>query len=240
MPVKKVKPPQKLPKRQNIVTAEVNDKRVTVGGVKTTVRRAKFAKEVVKNGGRKLKAAKDAGFVNPKDASYLAKMPDVQAIMHVTRQQIRGINPLSIEEIKQLGAELSMVSIADLAEPDGTFNLPNIRKRGLSRFIKEVEIDSTTDMKTGKTKTRTKLKGYSRLEALKLLAGIKEQEENRDLALVQALSALFTEYPHLLKQKDHVFSAFAKTYALGADTVESLFERFGDVYLPDVIDVEAS
>lgn len=238
MPVKKAKP-QKLPKRQNVVTAEVNDKRVTVGGVKTTVRRAKFAKEVVKNGGRKLKAAKDAGFVNPKDASYLAKMPDVQAIMHVTRQQIRGINPLSIEEIKQLGAELSMVSIADLAEPDGTFNLPNIRKRGLSRFIKEVETTSSTDLKTGKTKTVIKLKGYSRLDALKLLADIQEGEEGRDLQVVQALSNLFADKPQLLKDKSRIFSAFAKTYAIPVDTIESLFERFGEAYLPPVIDVKA-
>ena len=202
-----------------------------VAGIATTKRKAIFAKELAVSN-NKYKAAAKAGISTHRaNVCMFSKTPDVQLIVAAVRQELRNLSVLTMEEVKKLTAEISMVSVVDLTEEDGTIDLVKIKERGLGRFVKEFEQDVTVDSETGKKTITTKIKGYSRLDALKLLSTIQKDEESRDIQIVQAMAFLFQQHQELLKEKDRVFGLYAKKFNLESEYVEKLFEKSGQLFM---------
>lgn len=217
----KRKPKTKEPKKEKITVVE---------GVKTTKAKRDFAKAYAVTGDKKKSLEKAGLWVDKRNASRLLKESDVVMQINLVRQQIRSVSPLSMEEIKQLGTEAASFSIVDLLEEDGTFDIKKVKARGLGRFIKEFEIEESFD-KDGKKTVTTKVKGYDRLAALRMLSLIQRDEENRDIQIVQALSFIFSQHPELLKERGRVFNLFAKRYNVNENYIETVFDKIGRFYM---------
>lgn len=233
MPRKKTQPETPKKESKKTVKKPLANQKVEAGGVVIAKKKLAYAKEKVLNGGDKKMALQKAGYSmkNPRQlAHYLDTLPEVAFISNLVKQQIKSIQPLTLEEVKQLGAELSTVSIVDLIEEDGTIDIIQIKKRGLGRFVKEYEQDITFD-KDGKKTIKTKVKGYDRIQALRMVASVQRDEDNRDIQIIQTIASLFSERPELLKEKHRVFQLFSKKFGVSQEKVEDLFDRFGNNYL---------
>lgn len=208
-----------------------------VGGVKATPKQEKFAKEYAVSGDRRksLKAAQVKTKYPNQMASQMLKVPAVVEICNQTRAQIREVAPLGMAEVKQLAAELSMVSPIDVMEDDGTINVREIKRRRLGRFVKKVKVETTVD-REGNSVTRTEIEGYSRLDALKLIATIQKDEDSRDDQIRQALESLFSMNPELrlAENCERVFNAFSMNYAVPVDKIRELFQRLESLRIESV------
>ena len=218
--------PKTTPKKASKGGKEI----ILVEGVRTTKSKKAFAEEYALTGDKTQSLKKAGLWQDKRNSSRLLKTDDVTFQINLIRQQTRRIVSSDMDEVKQLLTELSMFSLLDVTEADGTFNVVNIKKRGLTRFIKEIEVEEKYD-ENGKKIVITKAKGHDRIAALKLLTVIKNDEENRDIQMVQALSFVFSNNPGLIREKQRVFNLFAQRYNVDADHIETVFDKVAHIYM---------
>src|ERR1700733_10302137 len=141
-----------------------------------TVKESRFAEEYVKNQGNGTKAAIAAGY-SPDSAAVIAannlRRADIQARIDKWVQQA-DVTPA---EITNAVADIARSSLTDLLSDDGTFDLNDIRERGLGHLLKSVTIRREAGRGTQEPAAVIRFETYSRLDALQTLGKFMKLEQ---------------------------------------------------------------
>jgi hypothetical protein len=141
-----------------------------------TVKEARFAEEYVRNEGNGTKAAIAAGY-SPDSAAVIAASNLRK--LKIQERIDRWVEQADVTPAEIIGAvsDIARSSLTDLLSEDGTFDLNDIRERGLGHLLKSVTIRREVGPGTGEPAEVIRFETYSRLDALQTLGKFMKLEQ---------------------------------------------------------------
>lgn len=111
-----------------------------------TAKRRAFCRKIVKNKGNAVKSYQEAGFkgsynVAGVESHRLLKNPKIKKeIERLVKKEIQT-DILTADQVLSGLTDIAAADIAEVLEPDGSFNLANCKARGKSKLIKSLKYD---------------------------------------------------------------------------------------------------
>ena len=173
-------------------------------------RRRKFAHEYVKNGFNGVQAVFAAGYNQDYDsacveASRLLRNAKVRSVVekHLEKSE------MDASEVIERLSDIARADIADVLEPDGSFNIAEAQKRGKSKLIKSLKFDKDTGKVIG-LETYSAHEGQRDLGKIHKLFVDRVETEDKTKSPAQALVEMVAAQnlpPITLEQAEKIMAA---------------------------------